>query len=293
MRIPVSNSSFDSMPSPLVSIKLKRSCVSLSGSCTAANALLNSLIPRVFAAAKIEELGFSKVSTPGCDARLDPSGPEQLPGSWFSPPNNTWRMLRKRCRTLRRASSRNRLGSERFNARKMSARRMPCFLPPALNRRKALLASLELILHVCEAACTNSRLLRQLWPSTPRASHATVRLPYLFSSRSRRSSSNSAGETAARALPSSSRETEAGSESPAEACGSHTDRNKFRCSSSPVTPRLIIAAANCGAVSRVSEPGHCSSSWANAFHIDVCPRAMSFRRRSSMDRTGAAASIPV
>mmetsp|Transcript_122584 Transcript_122584/g.357989 ORF Transcript_122584/g.357989 Transcript_122584/m.357989 type:complete len:227 (+) Transcript_122584:1476-2156(+) len=107
---------------------------------------------------------------------------------------------------------------------------------------------------------------------------------YLFKSRPRMSSKSSDGDTAAMALVSSFRETVPGS-----LCGSTMALNKLWCSSSSRMPALDNAAPNsCRPKRRV--PVLPTSICCSACRMEPQPSATSFLRRSSMVRTGAAAS---
>mmetsp|Transcript_3456 Transcript_3456/g.11094 ORF Transcript_3456/g.11094 Transcript_3456/m.11094 type:complete len:330 (+) Transcript_3456:140-1129(+) len=111
------------------------------------------------------------------------------------------------------------------------------------------------------------------------------------SSRPRTSSRSSGGDTAATALASSFRETV-----PVSLLGSMMALNRVLCSSSSWTPALDSAAPNSARLRRRTEnlplgppPSMCCS----ACRMDLHPRATSFFRKSSMLRTGAAASTAV
>mmetsp|Transcript_49201 Transcript_49201/g.146958 ORF Transcript_49201/g.146958 Transcript_49201/m.146958 type:complete len:339 (-) Transcript_49201:159-1175(-) len=110
-------------------------------------------------------------------------------------------------------------------------------------------------------------------------------LPCLLTSRWRMSSRRSDGDTAASALASSVRETV-----PLASFGLHIAANTMPCSSSSSTPTLASSAPNCLRVIRPVESlalSICESTW----RIDENPSAIHFLRKSSIVRTGAAASM--
>mmetsp|Transcript_89665 Transcript_89665/g.278733 ORF Transcript_89665/g.278733 Transcript_89665/m.278733 type:complete len:336 (+) Transcript_89665:1015-2022(+) len=111
--------------------------------------------------------------------------------------------------------------------------------------------------------------------------------PYFFMSRWWMSSSSRDGETAATALASSLRETV-----PEELPGSQMAWKMYWCSSSSCTPTVESSAPSCR---RLRRPGVSllRSSWLSTSRIEDQPSAIHLRRRSSMVRTGVAASTAV
>mmetsp|Transcript_128986 Transcript_128986/g.373204 ORF Transcript_128986/g.373204 Transcript_128986/m.373204 type:complete len:213 (+) Transcript_128986:1484-2122(+) len=130
---------------------------------------------------------------------------------------------------------------------------------------------------------SDEEMVSEQFKSNP--ANAAVKLPYLLMSRSLTSSRSKLGDTAASAAASCSTVT-CCLWAP---CGSHNTWKIDECSSSCVMPSRVSAWPNSCKL-RTFLPRSYSISL-TAWRIEAYPSAMSLRRRSSMVRTGAVASI--